>query len=304
MATPKPGMLGHIAASVDDHRPDEGQGGAPQARSSIARQADGRRRLEAASLIRCDRIIPDPNQPRTEFDPEALDRLAASLKARGQLQPIRVRWDDAADRYVVVVGERRWRAAVMAGLDQLACIVHDAAAGPDDLLEDQLIENALRDDLKPVEQARAYRTLMDRRGLTQVELAERLQISQPTIARTLGLLDLPPAIQASVDEGEIPASVGYELVKVSDPAEQAELAEGARSGRLRREDIQRRAKASKGRGPGKAKPRKVTARTFRTAAGPRITIEWARGLTDDSIEASLQEALDRLREERGRGEAA
>ena len=80
-----------------------------------ARSFEGRSRLKTACEIRLDRIVADPNQPRVEFDPESLERLAASLRQRGQLQPIRVRWDEALDRYVVVVGERRWRAARLAG---------------------------------------------------------------------------------------------------------------------------------------------------------------------------------------------
>ena len=114
MATTKTDMLANIARSMQG-RPDVSPGNRPDVSpgnpSSLSRRSQGYRRLESAAVIALDRIIPDPNQPRTEFDPESMERLAASLRERGQLQPIRVRWDDAADRYVVVVGERRWRAA-------------------------------------------------------------------------------------------------------------------------------------------------------------------------------------------------
>ena len=170
-------------------------------RSALDRQGEGRQaaRRRVHDPARPDR--PGPDQPRTEFDPEALERLAASLKARGQLQPIRVRWDDQADRYVVVVGERRWRAAALAGLESIACVVASGDATPEDLLEDQLVENALREDLRPIEQARAYRTLLAARGLTHRQLAERLQIGHASIARALALLDLPEPIQAEVEAG-------------------------------------------------------------------------------------------------------
>ena len=97
--------------------------------------------------------MPDPGQPRTEFDPEAIDRLAASLKVRGQLQPCRVRWVEEEGRYMIVVGERRWSAARRAGLASIACVVVQDGASREDILEDQIVENALRDDLKPVEMA-------------------------------------------------------------------------------------------------------------------------------------------------------
>ena len=213
---------------------------------------EGRKRLDAACQIRLDRIVPDPGQPRTEFDPEALARLAESLKQRGQLQPIRVRWDDATDRYVVVVGERRYRAARLAGLETIACVVTTEAASPEDLLEDQLVENALREDLKPIEQARAYRSLLTARGLTQRQLAERLQIGHASIARALALLELPEPIQEDVEAGKIAPNTAYELSKVDDPGEQATLAREAAGGRLRRDELKELTGApKKGRGVGK-----------------------------------------------------
>src|SRR5262245_10602659 len=160
-----------LAAMVDDGSPDD----APPA-TAAADPYEGRKQLREACAIRVDRIVPDPEQPRKEFDPEALARLAESLKTRGQLQPIRVRWDQSRGGYVVVVGERRWRAAQLAGLETVTCVVVTGAPTAAELLEDQLVENALREDLKPVEQARAFRTLMRDLGLTQQQLADRLQI--------------------------------------------------------------------------------------------------------------------------------
>ena len=157
--------------------------GAPVQSSSPARAYEGRTQLREACKIRLDRIIADANQPRKEFDAVALDELAASLKSRGQLQPIRVRWDEAADRYVVVVGERRWRAAQRGGLESLVCVVASGDATPEELLEDQLVENALRQDLKPVEEAKAYRQLLDSLGVSQRQLAERLHVSPQKITR-------------------------------------------------------------------------------------------------------------------------
>lgn len=266
-------MRAHVAGSMNDRPAPPGSSGEavfPGNRPTIQRQADGRRRLEAAGLIRVDRIIPDPDQPRTEFDPEGLELLAASLKERGQLQPIRVRWVDSADRYVVVVGERRFRAAMMAGLESVACVVADGSASAEDVLEDQLVENALRMDLKPIEQARAYRKLMEARGMTQAQLAGRLRVTQGSISKALALLALPPEIQRKVDSGEIGPSTAYELSRVTDPGELAELAREAAGG-SRRDDVKEKSRA--GKGEGRPPGRKPSARSFDTEAGPRVTIQ-------------------------------
>ncbi|HMB03890.1 MAG TPA: ParB/RepB/Spo0J family partition protein [Isosphaeraceae bacterium] len=241
MASLKTDMLANIADSMQDRPTIRGESmEAPAGRSAIERQSEGRKRLDNAAVIRVNRIIRDPNQPRTEFDPDALDRLAQSLRERGQLQPIRVRWDDATSRYVVVVGERRWRAAQLAGLEMLACIVVTGEPSPDDLLEDQLIENCLREDLKPIEQARAFKSLLATRNLSQRQLAERLQIGQATIAKALALLGLPETIQASVDAGEIGPDAAYQLTRIADPDEQAKLAREAAEGRLKRDELKER----------------------------------------------------------------
>jgi ParB family transcriptional regulator, chromosome partitioning protein len=278
-------------ASMTDNRP-EGLATGP-ARPS---QYQGRTQLREACSIRVDRIVPDPNQPRTEFDQEALDRLAASLRERGQLQPIRVRWDELSGLYVVVIGERRWRAARLAGIESLTCVVVAGEPTADERLEDQLVENALREDLKPVEQAKAYRALMVSRSLTQVQLAERLHIGQGTVAKALALLALPGPIQASVDAGEIGPDAAYQLTRIADPDEQAKLAREAAEGRLKRDELKERSSTPrKSRGGGKV--RKVTSRIFRTSAGPRITVEHKRGLDGAMALAALQEAVRALEAE-------
>src|SRR5215471_7344848 len=171
MASFKEQMRSQVADSMRGRiTPDPPSGGAG-GKSLLERQGEGRRRLDAASMIRLERIGPDPKQPRKEFGEESLARLADSMKSRGQLQAIRVRWDDAADRYLVVVGERRYRAALMAGMESIACVVVSGNPTPEDLLEDQLVENALREDLKPIEQARAYQALLAARSLSQRQLA-------------------------------------------------------------------------------------------------------------------------------------
>jgi ParB family chromosome partitioning protein len=293
-------MRGQVAGSMNDRPAPPGSSGAvfPGHKSSMQRQAQGSQRLDSARLIELERIIADTDQPRKEFDPEALDLLAASLKSRGQLQPIRVRWVESADRYVVVVGERRFRAAELAGLKSIACVIVAGDATPEDILEDQLVENALREGLKPIEQANAYQTLMTSRGLTQAQLAERLRISQPAVSKAMALLNLPPEIQAKVDDGSIDPSSGVELSRVADPGEQAELAREAAEGRLRRDEIKGRTRTP--RKPSSA--RAASSRSFATVAGPKVTVEHKGGLEAGSAIAAIREVLAQLETESRRPE--
>ena len=299
MASLKTDMFANIAGSMQDRPTIRGESmeSAPAGRSAIERQSEGRKRLDNAAVIRVDRIIRDPNQPRTEFDPDALNRLAQSLRERGQLQPIRVRWNDAVSRYVVVIGERRWRAAQLAGLETLACVVVTGEPSPDDLLEDQLIENCLREDLKPIEQARAFKSLLATQNLSQRQLAERLQIGQATIAKALALLGLPETIQASVDAGEIGPDAAYQLTRIADPDEQAKLAREAAEGRLKRDELKERSSTPR-KSRGGAKAKKITSRVFRSQTA-RVTIELRKGSGAEAIVAALREVLHQAEAELG-----
>lgn len=162
------------AARVDE--PVETTGGVPDRWRGVERSRD-------MALIPIAKIDRDPNQPRQEFDDDDLARLAESLQIRGQLQPIRVRWDESRGVYVIIAGERRWRAARIASLDRLACVIHDGELTAEERLAMQLVENALRTDLKPVEQARAYRRLIDAKGYSTRELAAELHIAQTSVVR-------------------------------------------------------------------------------------------------------------------------
>jgi ParB family chromosome partitioning protein len=265
-------------------------------------------RSKNAAEIPHDRISPDPDQPREEFDPEALSRLAESLKTRGQLQPIRVRWDEGRGSYVIICGERRWRAAGLAGLQTMQCTISDITPDAGQLLELQLIENCVREDLRPVEQARAFRQLIDRNGWSTRQVARELGIDQSGVSRALALLNLPVPVQERVESGEIAASVAYEVSKLEDPAKQSEVAAIAIAEGLNRAEVvrvvrERSAKPAKGRGA-KAKARKTSA-TIRAANGARVTVEHRKGLDDDVILSALADALAQLRNrQESRGEAA
>jgi len=145
-------------------------------------------------------ISPNPLQPRTEMDGDSLAELSASIKEHGLIQPLIVRQDDQGG-YTLIAGERRWRAAQMAGIDKLPVVVKEASS--QEMLELALIENIQRADLNPIEEAHAFRQLMDDFLLTQETVAARVGKSRSTIANTLRLLKLPTRIQAAVLGGKI-----------------------------------------------------------------------------------------------------
>ncbi len=148
-----------------------------------------------------DAIEPNPYQPRLEIDAEALETLAASIRVHGVIQPLVVTHGPERGRYVLIAGERRWRAARLAGLGAVPTIVKDAV--PRAMLELALVENVVRADLSPLEEAAAYRQLIDDFGLTQAAVAERVGRSRVSITNTLRLLALPDRVQAALGAGEI-----------------------------------------------------------------------------------------------------
>ena len=177
-------------------------GGRLEADAAHAGQTVGVKPLPSARVIEVARIVADPSQPRTEFDDEELDRLAASLRDAGQRETIRVRWDAKQDRYVIVSGERRWRAAQRGGIPTLMAVVDGDDMTGDRLLEMQLIENCLRVDLSAVESGRAYKSLMMTWGCSQKELAARLHVSESKVSRAIQSLDLPEKVQQEITKGQ------------------------------------------------------------------------------------------------------
>lgn len=239
-------------------------------------------------------------QPRTEFDDADLERLADSIKRFGQLAPIRVRHDEASGKWIVLVGERRLRACRLAGLERVRVEFVERAMTESDILAEQVVENAVRADLKPVEQARAYERLMSLNGWTAQQVAETLGIEPTGVYRSLGLLRLPDDVAARVDTGEIRATAAYEISKLQIADEQRELADLVVADGLDHKataaEVARRRKSGP-TGSGKAKGRgvrKPTRRVFRKAAGCTVTFENGRGLEPQMIRAALAEIAARL----------
>jgi len=149
---------------------------------------------------------------------------------------------------MLIAGERRWRAAQLAGLKTIDAIIHDGEVDADELLEIQLIENVLREDLKPIEQARAYRRLMDTRGWSGNQLAKELNINQSGVSHALKLLDLPEQVQAQVEEGTLSKDAAYEVSKLDTPAEQVAVAQQVVAGRIGSKQVRNIVKERRGRG--------------------------------------------------------
>ncbi|MEV7010212.1 ParB/RepB/Spo0J family partition protein [Streptosporangium sp. NPDC051022] len=166
-------------------------------------------------------ITPNPRQPRDIFDNDALEDLATSIREVGLLQPVVVR-SVGEGRYELIMGERRWRASKLAGLSEIPAIVR--STDEDKLLLDALIENLQREQLNPLEEAAAYRQLLDDFGATHEQLAVRVGRSRSHVTNTLRLLNLPPKVQLRVSAGTITAGHGRALLSLDDPAAQEHLA--------------------------------------------------------------------------------
>jgi ParB family chromosome partitioning protein len=186
-------------------------------------------------LVDIDLIEPSPYQPRTRFREEALEELAQSIAANGIIQPLVLR--AIGSRYQLIAGERRWRAAQRAGLRRVPSIVRDV---PEELaLEITLVENIQREDLNPIEQARAFERLMTEFHLTQEDVAARTGKDRATVANSLRLLKLDRPFLEAIEDGKISAGHGRALLGVPDPKLRAALAARASRGGLTVRQIER-----------------------------------------------------------------
>jgi ParB family chromosome partitioning protein len=173
--------------------------------------------------VAIDLIAPNPFQPRRRFPDESLKELADSIRASGVVQPVLLRPAGGQEgRYQLVAGERRWRAAKLAGLDTVPAVIRDL---PDaDALELALTENLLREDLNPLEVAHAYQALQEQHGLSHEEIADRLGINRSTVTNTLRLLRLPPEVQDLLSRGELSFGHARALLGLESSAAQKQLA--------------------------------------------------------------------------------
>ncbi len=181
----------------------------------------GKAVLEGGSLVKIELLEPNRDQPRKDFEENSLQELAASIRQFGLLQPILVQPRDGY--YEIVAGERRWRAAKLAGLKEVPVIVRELTG--QEVLEISLIENLQREDLNPIEEARAYQRLLQEFHLKQEEVAERVSKSRAAVANSLRLLNLCDGVQKLLEEGSLSTGHARALLAVEDAGEQLALAE-------------------------------------------------------------------------------
>ncbi len=212
-----PSVLANAAGGAQQATGTTQQRGADQPGQAHLRQVAGAYFDE----IPVDAIAPNPRQPRQIFDEESLAELAESIKVVGLLQPVVVR-RVRPQRYEIVMGERRWRACLLAELAFIPAIVRDTS--DDDLLRDALIENLHRQQLNPLEEAAAYQQLLDDFSATHEDIARRVGRSRPHITNTIRLLNLPPGVQRRVAAGVLSAGHARALLALDDQQAQEHLA--------------------------------------------------------------------------------
>lgn len=189
-------------------------------------------------------------QSREDFDDGELDKLADSIKTDGILQAGIAWLDPGRNRYVLVAGERRFRAAKRAGLAAIPVKVLRGNRSQGELLRFNLVENLLREELNPIERAKAFRRYMQLEGLNASEVATRLNVSNAMVSRDLALLDLPESLQERVASGTLPPSVGSTIARLDDDTARRDLADRYAAGAITRDGVAKAVKQGKGRGKG------------------------------------------------------
>lgn len=189
--------------------------------------------------IEISKLVANPNQPRKNFDEGALNELANSIKVHGVIQPLVVN-DQKDGTYLIIAGERRYRACKIAGLSTIPCIIKDYSQKQ--IKEISIIENLQREDLNPIESARAIRQLMDEYKMTQEAVSERIGVSRPNIANTLRLLTLCPEVVALIESGKLSAGHARCLVPVQDYNAQIRLALSACDNKMTVRDLEKAVK--------------------------------------------------------------
>jgi ParB family chromosome partitioning protein len=200
-----------LSAFFPDYDENENEETAGKERPPEPVSTDPKKRVNVVLQLPVEHIRANPNQPRTEFDPERLDELAGSIEKHGLIQPITVRYI-GEKRFELISGERRLRAARQAGLKELPAYVREV--DDEEILSLALVENIQREDLNPLEVAMGYRRLMDEAGQTQAGVAEKVGKNRSTVANMLRLLSLPPYVQAALRDRDISMGHARALINV------------------------------------------------------------------------------------------
>jgi ParB family chromosome partitioning protein len=247
--------------------PPKGQRGMGRGLSAILSVSGSPADADDLRRLPVDLVVPNPRQPRRDFDEAALEALAGSLRDRGVLQPVLVR-PLPGGTYELVAGERRWRAAQIAGLETIPAIVRDRDDA--DALQAALIENMAREDLNPVEEARACAALVEELGLTRETVGLRVGRSRVAVSNLLRLLDLPDDALELLERGELSAGHGRALLLAEDQADRRSLARSAAGEGWSVRTLEARARAANERRPAKRAAKKTPAHPDQLAAAAEI----------------------------------
>lgn len=243
------------------------------------------------------KVVSNRNQPRKSFDEGKIDELAISIEENGLIQPIVVR--ERGDNFEVVVGERRLRAARRAGIKEIPVIVKDYSE--DKLLELALIENIQREDLNPIEEALAYRMIIDRETITQEELSRRIGKSRSYVANMLRLLELPEEIMEHVSRGTLSVGQAKAILSLSDVNDQKNLAKKILSESLSVREVERitkKANVPRGTMDSVRDPYiEAIEEKLRTLFGTKVSVDYRNGRGSIRINFYSNEELERIMEE-------
>lgn len=248
-----------------------------------------------------DSVSPNPDQPRTNFKREELEELAASIEKDGLLQPILVR-PMGSQKYQIIAGERRWQACKMVGLSTVPVRIKEA--DDDKALELALVENVQRSDLNPIEEAYGYRRMMERRNLTQSEVAQAMSKGRSTVANALRLLELPEEAQQLLFEEKITAGHARAILSIPTNAGRQKLTDKLVEQKLTVREAEAIARLLSGRRDDAPRQKEPVPKTFKTVAralrdvlGTNVKVKSVQGKNKIEIEFKDEEDLERLFEE-------
>jgi ParB family chromosome partitioning protein len=249
---------------------------------------------DSIKLLRLEEIVPNRYQPRKSFDDEKIDELAQSIRENGVIQPVVVRGE--GDKFELIIGERRFRAAERAGLREIPAVVKEYSE--DKLLELALIENLQREDLNPVEEAFAYRTMLEREKITQEDLSKRIGKSRSYIANMIRLLDLPEEIRDNVSRGTISVGQAKALLQIPDRVELSRMAKRLLNEKITVRDLEKISrKKNVPRGTQRDPYIEEIEDRLRGKFGTKVRVEYRKGRGVIKIEFYSGQELERIIEE-------
>ena len=206
----------------------------------------------ATGSMQLDRIMEHEDQPRKHYDQQSLEQFAEHLKEHGVQQPIQLTWNDAHQKWMIVYGHRRYRASILVGFTSIPCIFADEQTDPETIRVRQLVENCQREDLAPMEMARAVESLSQLTSWSNRHMAQQLGLTRTTIGRYRDLLKLPVDLQQRVDDGELAPSVAIDVLRLKDKTQQKRVGHEIADKKLNRSAAKKRVNVALGMGDSEA----------------------------------------------------